>query len=307
MKPFMGFVILSHLGFDPLDQLITALNRTYDEPPIVIHHDFSQSDGDVRRFNGNVLFVRPSLRTKWCDISVVHAALSALSLLYQKNDPEWFTLLSGTDYPIMPGKKVAKELREGAFDLYMDYHLAERYPTPLPVAKSRMGSSEPEWRRKAYDRYIAKTIMYPPLIVKEEARRPFLIRSDMLLRWFLPYSPTWKCYAGDHWFTGNRKVAGILLSETTNNKKTLKHLRRRFAPEESFYQTVLANRSDIRISLDNKRYSDWAGQDAHPKLLELTDLPSMLESRCYFARKFATGRPSRILDELDRVIINNRQ
>ena len=303
MKPFMGFVILSHLELDPLERLISALNRAYDEPPIVIHHDFSQSDGDVSRFKGNISFVKPYLRTKWCDISVVHAALSALRLLYQNNDPEWFTLLSGTDYPTMPGRKVAEELRKAPFDLYMDYHLAERYPCRQPVAKSRMGSSEPEWRRKAYDRYIAKTIMYPPLIVKEEARRPFLIRSELLLRWFLPYSPTWKCYAGDHWFTGNRKVAGILLSDSTANKKTLKHLSHRFAPEESYYQTVLANRTDIRISLDNKRYTDWEGQDAHPRVLEITDLPSIIESRCYFARKFSSSRASPVLDELDRFVI----
>ena len=191
----------------------------------------------------------------------------------------------------MPGRQVLKELREGTFDLYIDYHLAERYPTPcLTVSKNRFRSSETSWRRGAYDRYIAKTIMFPPFI-KQQARRPIIIRNELLLRAFLPYTSTWKCYAGDHWFTGNRKVAGILLSETPESRTTLKHLSRRFAPDESFYHTVLGNRSDIRICRDNKRYSFWAEQDVHPKVLEIGDLPFILESLCHFARKFSAKSP----------------
>ena len=233
MNASIGFVILSHLELDQLKRPIEALNHTYNEPPIAIHHDFDQSAGDIGQFKGKVFFVSPSIRTKWADISLVHASTSALRLLYERYDPDWFVLLSATDYPIMPGQKVVKELQEGVFDLYMDYQLAERYPAASSqVVKSRMGSSDPKWRRKAYDRYVAKTIMFPPLIVREQARRPILIRSDLLLRPFLPYSRTWKCFAGDHWITGSRKVAAVLLSETSDNQRTIKHLSRRFAPDE---------------------------------------------------------------------------
>ena len=248
MNASIGFAILSHLELTQLRRLIDALDRTYNRPPIIIHHDFYQSAGDISQFKGKASFVKPSIRTKWADISLVHASLSALRMLYENYDPEWFVLLSATDYPIMPGQKVIKELQEGAFDLYMDYQLAERYPSAsFQPVKSRMGSSEPEWRRKAYDRYVAKTIMFPPLIVREQSRRPILIRSNLLLRPFLPYSKTWKCYAGDHWLTGSRKVAAVLLSETSNGRRTLKHLSHRFAPDESFYQTLLANQTDLRI------------------------------------------------------------
>lgn len=303
MNAPIGFVILSHLELDQLKRPIDALNRTYNEPPIVIHHDFHQSAGDISQFKGRASFVSPSIRTKWADISLIRASTLALRMLCETHDPEWFVLLSATDHPIMPGQKVVKELQEGVFDLYMDYQLAERYPAASSqTVKSRMGSSEPEWRRKAYDRYVAKTIMFPPLIAKEQARRPILVRSNLLLRPFLPYSQTWRCYAGDHWITGNRKVAAILLSETSDSRRTFKHLSHRFAPDEAFYQTVLANRTDLRICVDNKRYTDWAGQDAHPKTLEINDLRSMLESRCHFARKFRMSGPSRVLDELDQVI-----
>lgn len=304
MNSLVGFVILSHSELEPLERLINALNQTYDGPPIAVHHDFSQSDVDVSRLKGNISFVKPSLRTRWGDVSLVHAALSALRVLYRNYAPEWFILLSAFDYPIMRGSKVIEELRQGLFDLYLDYQLAERCPAQQQDNfRSRLGADQPKWRSTAYDRYIAKTIRYPSLTKRLIlTRRKIIIRNEFFLQAFVPYSPTWKCYAGDHWFTANHKVADILLTETSNSRNTLDHLKKRFAPEETFYHTLLCNRSDVRICRDNKRYTDWAGQDAHPKVLEIEDLDLILESRCHFARKFSAKRPSRIIDELDHVI-----
>jgi hypothetical protein len=303
MSPPIGFVILSHLELDQLERLISTLNRTYDEPPIAVHHDFYQSNIDISRLNGNIHFVQPSLKTHWAHINIVHAAIAALRLLYDKHAPDWFTILSAADYPIMPGRNVVQELRQGPFDLYLDYQLAERNPTEKPHAyKSRMETGQKRWAPLAYDRYVAKTIRYPSFTKRlRPIRRNFLIRNETMLRPFVPYSPDWKCYGGEFWHTGNSKVAEILLTETSNSRKTIDHLHDRFAPEESFFQTILCNRPDLRICGDNKRYTDWLGQHEHPKVLEITDLNSILESKCYFARKFAARRPSQILDELDRI------
>ena len=130
MNSAIGFVILSHTEIDLLERLIGALNLTYDEPPIAIHHDFSQSYIDVSRLKGNICVVKPSIPTQWAHVSVIHSALSAIRALYQNYAPEWFTLLSAADYPIMPGRKALEEIRDGGVDLYLDYQLAERNPTP---------------------------------------------------------------------------------------------------------------------------------------------------------------------------------
>jgi Core-2/I-Branching enzyme len=305
MNRYVGFVIISHSELSPLERLVGALNCTYEEPPITIHHDFSQSDIDVTRLSGNVRFVRPSLKTGWGLSSVIQATLSALRELYKQYDPDWFTLLSASDYPIMPGRTAANELRESAFDLYMDFTPVEREPTTeAAIRRSRIGTDRAKWRRMAYDRYVAKTIRYPSLTRDlRPVRRRFLIRNESLLRNFIPYSAAWQCYAGDHWFTGNRKIADILLSDTLESRKTFNHLRERYHAEESYYHTVLCNRTDVEVCTDNKRYTDWLGQsDSHPRLLDINDLDAMLGSGCHFARKFSAERPSPVLDALDRVI-----
>jgi hypothetical protein len=301
MRAPLGFIILSHAELEPLQRLIRALNRTYNDPPIAIHHDFSQSSIDITELRGDIRFVNPSLVTRWGHISLVHATLAALRDLYDHRDPEWFTILSTSDYPIMPGRQVIKELQESKFDAYLDYLPVER--SPADISATKLGRPQSEWQRNAYDRYVAKTIKLPSAVAWPTQNRPqIVIRSYFLLAPFLPYSPSWKCYAGDFWFTANSKAAKILLSNAPNIKKTLVHLRKRFAGDETFYHTVLANQTNLRICPTNKRYSQWLFRARNPTILEIADLPAIVHSACHFARKFSHHRDSTILDELDRLL-----
>jgi hypothetical protein len=303
MKPPIGFVILSHGEAEQLARLVNALNRTYDQPPITIHHDFSQCDIDARQLSGDVMLVGPSLRTQWAHISVVRAALAGLALLYQRRAPKWFTLLSATDYPTKAGREVVEELIGGSFDLYLDYQLVERQPVePAEQIKSRMGTDRLEWRRMAYDRYVAKTIRYPSLTKRlKPTSRKIVIRKKFLCR-PVPFSRDCKCYAGDHWFTGNRKVADILLSAVSDRPEIFAHFSKCFCPEESIYHTLLCNRPDIRVHKDNRRYTDWSGGGAHPKVLGINDIDAIVRSRCHFARKFSAEHSASALDRIDQII-----
>jgi Core-2/I-Branching enzyme len=301
MRAPLGFIILSHAELEPLKRLIRALNRAYNDPPIAIHHDFSQSRIDVAQLRGDIRLVNPSLITRWGDISLVHATLAALRELYDNHDPDWFTLLSTADYPTMPARQVISELQKNQFDAYLDYVPVERFPANVDTI--RLGRPQPEWQRNAYDRYVAATIKLPSAMSWPTQNRPqIVIRSNFLLAPFLPYSRVWKCYAGDFWFTANRTVAGILLSDIAAVKKTLRHLRKRFAADETFHHTVLANHTALRICTDNKRYTKWLLRAPNPKVLEITDLPDILQAKCHFARKFSSDSNSTVLDELDRLL-----
>ena len=117
----IGFLILSHNNPQQLHRLVGCLQRVYDNPPIVIHHDFSQSTLHRDRFPSAVQFVAPHIKTGWGKLSVVLAALRALEALYDNAAPDWFFLLSGADYPTMPASQVVKELNSCSFDALLDY------------------------------------------------------------------------------------------------------------------------------------------------------------------------------------------
>ena len=117
----IGFVILSHNYPPQLRRLVLRLQRTYDNPPIAIHHDFGQSALDIRDFSSGVQFVVPHLKTGWGKFSLVLATLRALELLYRNAEPDWFFLLSAVDYPTMRADKVFEELASSGMDAFLDY------------------------------------------------------------------------------------------------------------------------------------------------------------------------------------------
>jgi hypothetical protein len=71
--------------------------------------------------------------------------------------------------------------------------------------------------------------------------------------------------------------------------RLVRYYRARENPEESLFQTALCSQPDLRICKDQKRYADWTNGGAHPKWLEVSDVPKILASGAHFARKFRPG------------------
>ena len=332
MSTRIGFVILSHNNPRQLRRLVLCLVRMYNNPPIVIHHDIGQSPIHQSDFPADVRFVTPHIKTRWGKFSLVMAALRALELLYQNATPDWFFLLSAADYPTMPAEKVVQELTSSGVDALLDYRevpnlsdprhtialkfsaswysvslfssrFEPSYPTPENSALNHFVLSknlELAWRR-----YMAATVWFPVI-----RSGPRLGRYTMYLPFDdrrAPFTRDFKCLFGDQWFAGNHKAAEVLLNPTAKHLELRRHLRRRNdVSDECYYQTTLGNTPSLKISKATRRFVDWTesaggpGGGAHPKVLELDDVPAIVSSKAYFARKFSTELP--VLDELDRLL-----
>lgn len=330
----IGFVILSHNNPQQLKRLVLCLQRIYGDPPIAVHHDFGQSSLSPRDFLGDVRFVMPHLKTRWGKFSLVMAALRALDILYEHAEPDWFFLLSAADYPTMPADKVAAELAAGGMDALLDYRevpmlsdarhkisykfsysqyyasltssrFEPAYPPPENPALNHFilaKNLELAWRR-----YRTSNVWFP--VIRRDPR-PRIGRFTIYLPFDglrVPYRRDFKCFYGDQWFAGSRKAAQILLEPTDRHLAFRRYLRRRNdVSDECYYQTVLGNSSQLKISKQTRRFVDWTESaggtqgGAHPKVLELGDLPAVISSKAYFARKFSPESP--VLDELDRLV-----
>ncbi len=301
----LGFVIVSHREPGQLLRLVTVLNRLYRDPPIACHHDFSQSPLDIARIPDNVLFVQPSVRTGWAKWSVVEATLQALALLYRTSDPDWFVLLSAADYPVMPAQQVLDELRSTSADAFLDY----REVGETTESAQRHGPGNPELghfeaagnRALNFRRYTRAQLWLPILRRTDKGIR--IGRHTFQLPFAAPggmFTPDFRCYHGDHWFTGNRRVAQLLLQRIPRYLKLQRHLWGRASPDETYYQTVIANVPDLTINRNNKRYAKWNGGGAHPQDLTVAELDLILASGAHFARKFRPDDP--VLDRLDAIL-----
>jgi hypothetical protein len=299
----IGFVILSHSDPEQLLQLSKRIGSMFSDAKISCAHDFGQAPLDPGCYPTFVSFVRPDVSTSWGHISVIHAAMLALRELYEKEDPDWFVLLSGSDYPVVTADTILRELETGGYDAYLDFREASNpgwVPLSLDNREAAYDFGDPKWGLLAYDRYVAKLVNYPSVTRRlRPRRRKFFIRHPWLAWPFHPFRSNLRCFGGDHWFTANRRVARVLLDEYANGERLIAHFSKCILPEEAFYQTVICNQPGLRVSGDNKRYADWSG-GAHPKLLEVEDLPAVAASSAHFARKFRTGSP--VLALLDRVI-----
>lgn len=303
----IGFVILSHRSESQLLRLVTSLNRLYDNPEIACHHDISQSPCDPTRFPANVQFVDP-VKTKWGHWSVVSATLAALELLYTKRQPDWFVLLSAADFPARPAQQVISELEQSGADAFIDFHSVDAQATNALRAQT-IGQSNPQLLhfkalavRRMKDRHLRGSELWIP-IVREGPSGLRLGRHTVHLPMRLPWAPfsqDLNCFYGDHWFTGNRRVAELLLTPRPEHLHLQRHLTTRACPDECYYQTVLCNEPSLVLHRDNKRYADWGGGGAHPHDLTQSDWSDILASGAHFARKFPIDVP--FLCEIEEVL-----
>jgi len=306
MSVKIGFVIVTYANPEQLLRLVRRLQHLYDNPPIVCHHDFSQCALRVDKFPDDVRFVLPHEKTGWGKFAVVTAALRALELLYQKSTPDWFVLLSGSDYPTMPADQVIADLASCGGDAFLDLREVPdtppdaSYPPPENPTLQHFGSAENlalAWRRYVGFNAWVPVVRAGPRIGRHTMYFPFEMK-----RWS-PFDASFKCYYGDHWFSGNSKVAQILLTPTQRHLHLRRHLRWRVVPEECYYHCVLGNSPDVKILKATRRYSEWLGGGAHPQVLTVNDLPAIISSRAHFARKFEPG--TAVLNEIDQLLLRS--
>lgn len=307
--PRVGFVVLSHENDGKLSRLIAALDREYDTPPIAIHHDFHQAPLDRSSYRSGILWVEDSLRTGWGKWSVVEGALKAFRLLYDNSDVDWFFHLSAADYPVCPSKRTRAELARASVDAFVDARpliagqqaAAEmtgnlngqltQFDTAGNRLRARRFYRSPQW-------WLPIIRFKPRLRVGRWTYRPDIDLNN-------PFKDGVTCFYGDHWFTANRKAVAALLERSPLNQALQRHYRNRVLPEESYYATLLANTPGLKICLDNRRFAEWNGGGAHPMILTAAQIPDIVASNAYFARKFDGS--SSAITEIDAYLVADKQ
>jgi hypothetical protein len=287
----IGFAILTHNQPEQLLRLVKTLNAQFDRPAIACHHDFGKCPLDETLFPPNVRFVHPHIVTRWGSMKMCLAALSAFRVLRKCDVPDWFFLLSGSDYLIAPGDRVVSELAESQYDAYLD-HRELTQDGPYPEQTALHGFGRPDWVPLAFDRYGSDGFWWPrpnktlllagsfPFVRKfKQVRHPKL---GAILRKIQSNRPA-RVYGGDFWLHGNQRAIDRLLDPSM--QKLIGYFTPRPIPEESMFHTALCNEPMLRVSKDHKRYVDWTKGGAHPKWLDVSDLPALHMSGAYFARK----------------------
>ncbi|OIP68273.1 MAG: hypothetical protein AUK43_16420 [Oscillatoriales cyanobacterium CG2_30_40_61] len=294
MSSSIGFILLTHRNPEQIYRLIAHLNKMFNYPTIVCHHDFYKCDLSVDNLPKNISFVRPHIETAWGDFSIVEATIQAIKLMYESaNYPDWFILLSGSDYPIKTAKEILSDLTSSQYDAHIHYEeiLYKVYKQNVKMSVI--------WQILAHRRYCSYELFSVPFLNNLKIR----LEHPLLTQLFLPFSEKLRCFAGGQWFSANYRVAEYIIKFHCQKNALTSHYRHRMFADESYFQSRLANASHLNLKNDDYRYIDWSTQGAHPKTMVMEDLPNLLSSSCHFARKFDIDVDSNILDQLDRITL----
>jgi hypothetical protein len=276
----------------------------FDHPPIACHHDFGKNRHFIEDLPENVRVVRPHVDTKWGDFSCVEATVAALKLLYSgKSDPKWFVFLSGADYPINPADKILYDLQHGEFDGYIEHKLVSEgdlvYP---PDPDNPRGWKGATWLKQCHKRYCSQRVDVPGINrYLKLSKRTFWMEHPIFTRGRLPFSSKFRCYAGEVWFTANDRCAHEILNFYDRDTRVADHYRKTLVPEESYFQTLLGNAKDLRLSQNFLRFIDWTNGGSNPKILKIDDISEFKKSTAHFARKFEYIPNCELLNDIDQI------
>ena len=293
-----GFVIISHDNPPQLEALCAVLTKLYDNPPIVCHHDFSQSKIDRSRFAATVTFVEHPRKTGWGAWNVTAGVLRAIEFMYQDRGPDWFTLLSAVDYPVKPAAYVYRKLEAANVDAFMDLRPMNRPPPTRHVGQKDAGLDHHSNVPLATRRYLHARLQMPK---GNFDGQPRTIRLPFASP-FNPFNEEYHCYVGSQWFTANRRCAQRLINLSKQDETLRAYMQRRWHADECFVNTVLGNARELRIEVNPYRYTQWRQMAASPEWLDLEDLAKISSSEAFFARKISIGSP--LIKGLDQLLVD---
>jgi hypothetical protein len=280
----IAYLLLVHTAPRHLARLIDAL--TFDSHRFFVHVD---AKADICRYGhlpqGRPVEILPvRVPVYWGDFSQVEAILQLLtSALAHPAHFDYFTLISGVDYPIQSNSRIMD-----FFNRHSGHDFINMVRMPAPQAGKDI-SRLTEYKRRPGERRF-----FPP------ARDYKKIFGGIVP------------YAGSTWWSLTRETCEKMLAFAHRQTDILEFYKNTACPDEGFFQTAVANsvpHSQIRTNLT---YTDWSKGTKSPS--ELSEMHFGLlgqdvvrsksvygEGELLFARKFSDERPD-IVDRMDEII-----
>jgi len=318
----IAFLIFNHRGPEQLLRLLATLRRQLPDSPLVVHHDKFRAELSASELEplGNAHLLTSDKPIVWGDLSLVEACWRSLTWMTANIEFDWLVVLSAQDYPIKPLAGLGKYIAATGAGALVD-------ATPigeLPTAGLRKIT-----RRRFLYQYGPARELWPAARISERLwanlRQGTALFADVLnnsqqyfkiyrypdrMPWRIgrrasstPFSPDWPCWFGSVWFGLSAEAVRYINTFVQNNPEYVAYYERTICPDESVTATIICNAPGIHVEPTALHFVRWTRpQSGHPDILGIADLPELLASPAFFARKFDAAIDSDVLDRLDELI-----
>jgi hypothetical protein len=215
---------------------------------------------------------------------------------------DWMVTVSGQDYPLRPVALIERELASAGVDGFLESFPVFGAESHWPMRRAR---SRYLYRHRRLGAYAGRGPVRAALRVARGVNlvQP-LVRVNAAYgtvgaRTRTPLGPSFPLYGGSFWVTLRRRCVEHVVSCYETQPDVVAYFRGTLAPEEVFFQTVLRAAGTFTFDPDPRRYFDFSGDRARPRVLGLADLPALRASNAHFARKFDESQDRSVLDALD--------
>lgn len=232
----------------------------------------------------NVYFINNRVDVKWAGFSTVLATFQCIKEIVGTGIPyQFINFLSGQDYPLKSPTRIYDFFRENVGKEFLSYR-----------------DFKNDWKEGLIrmENYFLSSYNFPG-----KHRLEHLINKIMPTR-KLPYNL--HPYGKSMFWMLSPEVAMYVVNKVENDKKLRQFFSFSWASDEFVFQTMILNsRYKDRVVNNNYRYIDWSAGGANPKVLDETDFEKLEKTEMLFARKFDMMNSPKILDLIDKHILNN--
>ena len=300
----VAYHLQTHKDPDQILRIVDRIRRGSDaETIMLVSHQAGGvplTETQLRAGGEAVLLPSPG---GYGDFSHVDRYLESVRWLLDHDDPfDWFVNISGQDYPVRPTRLMEAELAGGEADAWIGFFdvfgADSHWPRSRGVTRyqfrhRRIGPRSHAWQRRL--RPVGAVNLVQPLVRVNPSFGSVGVRRRSI------FTDEFRCYGGSFWGAISRDAAAYLSDYDRSHPELADYFRTTLAPDEVYHHTVLGNAGRFTIRPEARRYFDFSlGDGNHPKVLEIEDLPAILASDAWFARKVDPAVSADLLDALDR-------
>lgn len=293
---------------NPADIVQQTIDALGGDCMVLVHHDFSQRP-DFVLTGDNVRILENPVLTEWGNWTLAEATLHLLrhALLHYQFD--YFQLLSDSCLPIQPISEFKRRLLSQRPDAMMDMidigadkdlfvSHAYRY-MPSRTLVHRIFRRFRIWALgpgpHAMERMAGLGIPMAKQAASLVPRIKQIAGRTLLLFLHVPnLISKRKFFVGSVWFCASREVCSYIV-EQARAEKLVQYFSGLRGPDEIFFPYVLGN-SRFRNIVPANHFTLWKLRGTGPEEIQETDLPDIMNSGKFFARKFSksSNNPARM-------------
>ena len=287
-----AFLIMYHNDYYILEKLLKQIdNENFD---IYLHVDKKVKNFDFENtkkiLNKSNIYFTKRINVKWSTFSQINCELLLLKEA-TKNNYSYYHLLSGNDLLLKDSTEIFNYFNNNNKE-YIAYNSIDKI-------------TESELERIKYYHILNKNRRHNNKIIRELSTKIYykLLSIQKKLKINRLKNNKLEIRKGANWFSITNDLAKYIL---TKEKDIFKMYKYSNCADELFLQTITYN-SKFKENIYNKysdehqnikRYIDW--NRGEPYTFTLEDYDELINSNCFFARKFSSQIDKKIIDKISK-------